>query len=323
MNHDHLRVLLEVARQGSFSAVAKRRNMDPSSISRIVQGVEHELGVRLFQRSTRHVALTEAGEAYLSRVSHLLEALDSAGETAKELGAHPGGTLRVTASVAFGQACLLPLLPEFMERYPDIHLELLLADANVDMVAERVDLALRLSPRMGQNFVRVKWFDSAYRICASPTYLERHDAITVPDDLRQHRCVLFGLPHPQSDWLVRDRSGNVRHLTVTPRACVSNGLAQRELALAGLGPALMPTWLIATDVATGTLVDLLPDYAATPSDFEGDAWLLYPDRTFLAAKTRTLVDFLLSKARREWSAAAIQRTQSANMNLVVPVTQLR
>jgi DNA-binding transcriptional LysR family regulator len=303
MNHDHLRLLVEIAQHGSFSSVAKLRDLDPSSVSRIVQGVERELGVRLFQRSTRHVTLTEAGNAYLERVSHLLDELDSASDALKSLEQHPAGVLRVTASVAFGQTCLVPLIPEFARLYPDIQLDLVFTDTNLDLVADRIDLALRLSPRMAQDAVRVKWFDASYKVCASPAYINRHGAIREPGDLECRKCVVFGYPQPQSTWIVHTRSGSVISLSVDAGITVSNGLAQRELALSGVGPALMPTWLCASHIATGRLVDLLPDHALAPSDFEGAAWLLYPNRSFLPVRTRVLMDFLLAHAPPDWMSA--------------------
>jgi DNA-binding transcriptional LysR family regulator len=301
MKHEHLRIILEVARHGTFSTVARQRNLDPSSISRIVQSAERELGVRLFQRSTRHVVLTEAGDAYLSHVSRLLEELDSASDSVREFAQRPKGTLRVTASVAFGQACVVPLLPEFLALYPDIRVELMLADGNLDMITERIDLAVRLSPHMGNDLVRVKWFDACYRICASPEYLRRCGSIRSPDKLHSHKCVLFGLPNPQSEWWITEESGRIQRVEMTPVATVSNGLAQRELTLAGVGPALMPIWLIADDLAAGRLVEILPGLDVVPANFDGGAWLLYPGRTFLPVKTRTMVDFLLSKAKQQWS----------------------
>jgi DNA-binding transcriptional LysR family regulator len=303
MNHDHLRILLEIARHGNFSGVAKQRNIDPSSISRIVRTVENELGVRIFHRTTRHVTLTEAGSIYLTKVSELLDAIDRAGDTVKELGGKVDGVLRVTASVAFGQTCLVPLLPDFLKVYPNIQLELFLADANLDIVAERIDLALRLSPRMDKSFVRVKWFHSSYRLCASPRYVARHGAVLSPGDLSRHRCVLFGLPNPQDEWLMRDRAGSVQRVNVKPYVCVSNGLAQRELVLGGAGLALMPAWLAAEDLFSGRLVDVLPNHIATPGEYDGAAWLLYPNRTLLPSKTRALVDYLLSRTKPEWSDA--------------------
>jgi DNA-binding transcriptional LysR family regulator len=301
MNHDHLRIVVEIAQQGNFSSVAKLHDLDPSSVSRIVQSVERELGVRLFQRSARHVALTEAGTAYVARVAHLLEELDAAGDAVKSMENRPTGILRITASVAFGQACLVPLIPEFARRHPEITLELILNDANLDMVADRIDLALRLSPRMAQDLVRVKWFDATYRVCASPAYLENHPAIERPEDLGRHPCVLFGHPHPQSTWNVRNAAGATQGITVPTAMVASNGLAQKALALAGMGPALMPIWLAAPEIASGALKQILPGYAVTPSDFEGAAWLLYPHRSFLPAKTRAIVNFLLDHVAKEWT----------------------
>jgi len=301
MNHEHLRVLIEVAQQGSFSRVAKQRDLDPSAVSRIVQSMERELGVRLFQRSTRQVALTDAGSVYLARVSHLLEELDAASDELKSMENHPRGTLKVTASVAFGQACLVPLIPEFIKLYPDIHLELLLTDANVDLISERIDLALRVSPRMAQEMVRVKWFDATYKVCATPDYLRQHSTIETIEDLKLHRFVLFGYPQPQSLWLVQDGHGTEHKVPVAPAMVCSNGLAQRELTLAGIGPALMPIWLAAPALQSGALVEVLPECSITPTDFAGAAWLLYPNRTFLPAKTRAIVDFLLKRSPPSWS----------------------
>lgn len=300
MNHEHLRIVVQIAQHGNFSSVAKIHRLDPSSVSRIVQSVERDLGVRLFQRSARHVALTEAGAAYVARVTHLLEELDAAGDAVKSMESRPSGVLRITASVAFGQACLVPLMPEFARLYPDIMLELIFDDANLDIVADRVDLALRLSPRMGQDLVRVKWFDATYTICASPAYVETHQAIERLEDLVHHRCVLFGHEHPQSTWHLRNDAGVTQSMTVPIAMVASNGLAQKALTLAGVGPALMPIWLSGPEIASGALMQILPGYAVTPNDFEGAAWLLYPHRSFLPAKTRAIVNFLQARVAKEW-----------------------
>ncbi|MFX1764885.1 LysR substrate-binding domain-containing protein [Paraburkholderia sp. A1RI-2L] len=120
-------------------------------------------------------------------------------------------------------------------------------------------------------------------------------------------------PQSPADWLLRDRANRVPHVSARPRICVTNGLAQRELVLAGAGPAILPAWLAADDLAAGRLFDVLPDYDATPGDFDGVAWLLYSNRTWLPAKTRALVDFLKRRARPEWSMARpkIRRNSSA------------
>ncbi|MBK5395954.1 LysR family transcriptional regulator [Pseudomonas sp. TH39(2020)] len=300
MNHEHLRVLVEIARLGSFSQVAKQRDLDPSAVSRIVQSVERDLGVRLFQRSTRQVSLTEAGGTYLARIAHLLEELDAASDEVKSAEQRPSGILKVTASVAFGQACLVPLVPEFIEMYPDVQLELLLTDTNVDLIAERVDLALRVSPHMAQDMVRLKWFDAAYTVCVAPSYIRNHPTVSVVEDLANHRHVLFGYPQPQSLWIVTDEGGVEHRISAQAAVVSSSGLAQRELAISGVGPALMPIWLAAPALKSGALVELLPHCSITPSNFSGAAWLLYPNRKFLPSRTRVMLDFLLKHTMQCW-----------------------
>ena len=138
-----LQIFVEVIRQGSFAAVARDRNLDPSSVSRAIAGLEAELGVRLFQRTTRQLSPTEAGTAYFERIEPLVEEMQQANNLATDMSRQPKGTLRVTASVSFGQKCIVPLLPNFGTLYPDLTVDLLLTDAVVDLFAERIDVALR------------------------------------------------------------------------------------------------------------------------------------------------------------------------------------
>jgi DNA-binding transcriptional LysR family regulator len=296
MNLEYLRIAIEISQQGNFSAVAKLRNMDPSVVSRIVQTLERDLGARIFQRSARHVTLTEAGGRYLNRILPLVDALDSARDEIKSLEKQPKGVLRITASVAFGQVCLVPLVPAFSRAYPEVELELFLTDTNLDLISERIDIALRLSPHMAQDMIRVKWFNSSYVVCASPTYLKQQKPLREIADLQEHRFVLFGLPNPQANWVVRAVAGDIQHVAVSAAVVASNGLAQRDLVLSGIGPALMPIWLASSGLEDGSLVQVLPDLAITPNHFEGAAWILYPNRSFLPAKTRAMVDFLLSES---------------------------
>jgi DNA-binding transcriptional LysR family regulator len=163
-----VRLLVEVSRRGSFTAVARGRGIDPSSVSRAVAALERELGVRLFERTTRALAPTEAGRLYLARVAPLLEEFDRASDEARSARADPVGALRLTASVAFGQVCLVPLLPAFRGAFPRLGLELLLTDANLDLVADRVDLAVRLAPSFRADVIGTKLFPTRYRVCASP-----------------------------------------------------------------------------------------------------------------------------------------------------------
>ncbi len=287
-----MRIFVEVARRGSFAAVARDRDVDPSSVSRAVAQLEDDLGVRLFQRSTRRVALTEAGEIYLARATTLVEELADARDEARGISAGPAGTLRLTAAVSFGNTVLTPLLPEFRDRYPAVKLELLLTDTVLDLVAERVDLAIRLGRRFDADFVATKLFDTQYRVCANPAYLNNKKAPLVPEELQQHSCLLLALPDYRSRWLFRDQQGAVQVVPIHGDVTILSTLALRACALMGMGPALLPNWLVDEDIATGRLVDLYPDYRVAATDFDTATWLLYPSRTYLPNKVRVMIDFL-------------------------------
>ncbi len=151
MDTRDLALFAETARLGSFAAVAKLRGIDPSAVSRAIAGLETDLGLRLFQRSTRRLSLTEAGDSYLARALPLIEELARIGTEARAAHSVPSGTLRLTASVTFGQARLVPLLAGFRARHAQVGLECLFTDANLDLVAERIDLAIRLAPATEGN----------------------------------------------------------------------------------------------------------------------------------------------------------------------------
>lgn len=292
MELDTLRIFVEVARRGGVAAVARERDVEPSSISRAVAGLEERLGTRLFQRTTRQVALTEAGEIYLSRVEPLVEELERAGEDAMAATAGPAGTLRITTSVAFGHMKLVPLLPALKSAYPALRLDLLLTDANLDLVAERIDLAIRLAPRVEGDFVAARLLRTRYHVCATPNYLKAAAPLEVPEHLSQHRCLLSALPDFRSRWKFRSASGEIREVPVSGDLFTTNALALRECALAGMAPALLPDWLIGADLAAGRLVDPFPLECTTATDFETGAWLVYPSRTWLPTKVRAAIEFI-------------------------------
>jgi DNA-binding transcriptional LysR family regulator len=292
MDLESLALFVEVAHRGSFAAVARDRDVDPSSVSRSIALLEESLGLRLFQRTTRRMSLTESGERYLKRVEPLIEEFGRAGEEALAGSRAPGGTLRLTASVAFGNARLTPLLPAFRSRFPNLTLELILNDANLDLVAERIDLAVRLGPSITSDVIAAKLFETRYRVVASPSYLAAASSpLAIPDDLRCHDCLLMMLPEFRERWLFRDAAG-ITQTHVGGKILSSNPLTLRDAALAGLGPTLLPNWLIDEAIAKGQLVDLFPAYHVAATTFDTAAWLLYPSRSFLPHKVRVTIDFL-------------------------------
>ena len=275
METNLIRLMIDVARHGSFAGAARQHRLDPSSISRTVAQIEAELGFRIFQRTTRSMSLTEAGRRYLKKVEAVLQELDAAAEEAGALHAAPKGWLRMTASVAFGNRCLVPLLPRFRADFPELQLELILSDDNLDLVGEGFDLAIRLGPSLSGDLVGSRLFDTTYRVCASRAYLKKAPGLRRPTDISAVACVLFTLPEFSSRWLFRDSRGAVTEIPVKGDIFISNALALRECALAGLGPALLPNWLIDDDIAGRRLINLFPAYRVTATTFDTAAFVLY------------------------------------------------
>lgn len=292
MNLDDLRLLHDVARLGSFAAAARQRDTDPSSISRAVAAVEDRLGLRVFQRTTRRLSLTEAGEAWLSRALPLAEELETLTEQARSAGTTPQGTLRLTASVTFGQRVIVPLLPAFRARHPQVAIEALFTDANLDLVADRVDLAIRLAPAVEGDVIATRLIDTRYRVVASPAYLAAAPPLDRPEHLSDHRVLLFALRAFRQRWRFRDAMGQITEVPVQGDITLSPAGTLRDAAVAGMGPALLPHWLVDDDIRAGTLVRCLPGWDATATTFDTGAWALYPSRPWLPAKVRAMIDFL-------------------------------
>lgn len=298
MDLNSLKLTLEVARAGGFAPVARAEGVDPSTVSRAVAQVEASLGVRLFERSTRRLALTEAGARYLQGLEPALEELAHAAEAARGDVERPSGALRLTASVAFWQRRIGPLLPRFRAAHPDLRVEALISDANVDLIAERIDLAIRLAPEPSGEGVATKLIDTRYRVCASPDYLVAAPPWARPEDIAAHDGLHFAHTPYRTRWRFRDAAGAVTEAPVRSACVLSSALALRDAALAGLGPALLADWLIEEDLAAGRLVDLFPAHDVTATSFETAAWAIYPSRAFLPAKTRAALDFLRAALRR-------------------------
>lgn len=292
MDMPDLRLLQDVARLGSFAAAARLRNTDPSSISRAVAAAEDLLGLRVFQRTTRSLSLTEAGEAYLSRAIPLVEELAALTEQARSISAEPEGVLRMTSSVTFGQRIIVPLLPAFRARYPRIGVEGLFTDANLDLVADRMDLAVRLAPTVEGDVIAARLMNTRYRVVAAPGYLAAAPPLDRPVDLKRHRVLLFALRAFRQHWRFRDVGGSVTEVPVQGDITLSPAGMLRDAAISGLGPALLADWLVDDDIRAGRLTRCLAAWDATATTFDTGVWAVYPSRPFLPGKVRAMIDFL-------------------------------
>jgi len=292
MEIQSLKTVLLVRELGSIAAAARALDVDASSVSRTLASVERELGLRLFQRSTRTLGLTEDGERYLNRIAPQIEDLEAAREEAASKDASPRGTLRMTASVAFSQEFFVPLLPRFQDMYPDLSVELFPSDSNLDLLAEGLDLAIRLAAAPKGDLISTRLAETRYRVVAAPDYLKSVGPVGNPHDLTRLNCLRFALPNFRSAWRFRKSGEEPFAVEVSGKTVISSAASLREAARLGMGAALLPDWLIAGDLAKGRLVNLFPDYECAAADFETAAWILYPSKTYLPRKVRVMIDFL-------------------------------
>ena len=290
MDLERLKTFRDIAHCGSIAGAARLAGCDPSAVSRSIASLEAELGVRLFQRTTRRLELTEAGEGYLRRIEPLIDELLVARDEALGLAGRARGRLRVTASSAYGQTVVAPLLRSFRERFPDVQLELYLTDTLVDLVGDRVDVALRLGPRPAGDWIAARLARTVMRVVASPDYLRSSPAIAVPEDIAGQTC-LIGVFQSRATWIFR-HSGREETVSVSGTIATSNTLVLKRCVLEGLGVAVLADWLVDEEVAAGRLVIALPGWDVAVRDFDTGVWIVYPSRSFLPVKTRSFIDHL-------------------------------
>lgn len=295
MNTKSLKIFNSVMQKGSFAAVARDLDADPSAISRTIANLEKELGIRLLHRSTRRLVPTEAGLVYFNRIESILEQLEQAENIAADTGEQVTGTLRITAPTSFGLTHLSSVIPEFLNTYPHLSVEILMTNSIVDLLQERVDVALRLSSLSDSSLIAQKLFDIDYVICATEEYLSLHGKPASPNALKNHNCLVFPVPGYASRWKFKNSQGVIDDIEIKGRCSITNSLAIKQCVVANLGIALLPQWSIKQELDDNSLKDLFPDYKVTATDFDIAGWLLYPSRKYLPIKTRQFIEFMKHK----------------------------
>jgi DNA-binding transcriptional LysR family regulator len=285
-------VFVQVVEQGSLTAAAHALRLSPSAVSKLIARLEDRLGVRLLQRTTRRVAATAEGHLFYERAREILEELAAAEELVSAGRLRPRGTLRVSLSHGFGMSRIVPLVPDFTARYPDIELQLAFADRRIDLAGQGIDLALRLGPVQDESLIARRLGDHGRIVCAAPAYLAQHGTPTRPGDLAAHNCILFDQPDYLNQWPFRGPDGTVDRVRVRGNFRSDNGDALFELLLQGLGIAWAADFLALPHLAAGRLVPLLADASI---DERTAIHAVYPQRRHLPAKVRAFIDFLLER----------------------------
>ncbi len=282
-----MRAFAAVVDAGSFVAAADALDISKAAISRQVADLEARLGVRLLNRTTRRLSLTDEGEVFYARAKELLGSLDEMESEVAARSGHAEGILKVTAPVSFGLLHLAPLWPGFMAKHPRVRLEVMLADRFVDLVEEGMDLAVRIARLESSSLVSRRLSSTRLILCASPKYLKKHGRPRHPADLARHAVIAYSLLSVGDDWQFTGPEGLV-HVRVQPRMRTNSGDTCRAVALGHEGIVLEPSFMLADDLAAGRLVQVLPDYRS----LEMGIYAVYPSRKFVAPKVRVLIDYL-------------------------------
>ncbi len=292
-----LTVFGSVVESGGFSAAARRLNMSVTMVSNHVQSLEERLGVRLLNRSTRKVSLTEIGRTYFERSQQVLADLDDADRVATALHATPRGTLRLHTSMSMVRF-LAPIASEFLTTHPAVALDLTVGERMVAMIEDGYDLAIRTIPPPDSGLIVRRLTPWRHILCCAPAYLDAHPAPTHPSDLAHHNCLRFAHYPFGEEWRFEDAAGEPAAVRVSGNLVTNSAETLRLMALAGHGIFLAPSFVIAEEVASGALVPLLPGFR--PVEFAINA--IYPHRHHLSTKVRSFIDLLSERfqAHRAW-----------------------
>ncbi|MGO7986405.1 LysR substrate-binding domain-containing protein [Rhizobium leguminosarum] len=286
-----MEVFVIAAELQSFSAAGRRLKISPSAVSKLVTRIEDRLGTRLLVRSTRTMTLTPEGEVYLSRARRILTDITETEQIVAGGGKMiPRGLLRVNASVGFGERHLLALIPAFLERYPEVQLDISLTDGIIGLIEERTDIAIR-SGAMDDSSLRArKLLESRRVIVASPAYLDAKGIPKTPQDLANHNCFSFNFRRSLNEWPFRNPgTSEVYRLPVTGNTAVNSGMIMRRLCLSGSGLGRVGQFHVQPDIDAGKLIPLLEEY--NPHDME-QIHAVFAGHEHLAARIRAFIDFL-------------------------------
>lgn len=283
-------IFSHVVETGSFSAAALRLGIAKSAVSKHVSLLEENIGVRLLNRTTRRLSLTDVGETYYHSCVKMVEAIEEAKHCVTSLQDEPRGMLRITCPASFGIRHVTPLLNEFLQLYPALNAELLLDDNITDMTEQGIDVAIRVGWLPDSSLRARKLRDAPRLLCASPAYLDRMGTPKTPEDLMAHEWIIFTLlPTPHRYTFTQRKKTTA--IQIKGRIKTNNGNAVRTLMLEGAGIAALSDFLVAEDIENGSLIQLLPDYHIA----DAGIYAVYHEQRLQQVKIRKFIDFLAQR----------------------------
>ncbi|MBI6705506.1 LysR family transcriptional regulator [Pseudomonas viridiflava] len=287
-------LFVQVVRNGSFAQAARQLGVPSNTVSRRVQQLEEQLGARLLQRSTRKLVVTQTGQDFFERCKEAVDGLIDAGDRIVSSGEIPSGKVRVAAMADFFDFFSIQWVADFLARYPKVQLEFVLADARSDLIAERLDIAFRGGPLLDSGYVGRQLIPAGTEgMVASPGYVQAHGMPEGLEDLVDHYCVSTGHPSGLTTWRLVGPQGTEHTVQLASRFNANTAQALRRATLAGLGIALLPTALIASDLKAGRLVPIVPRYQRTSHGLH----VLYPSRQHLPLAVSAFIELVMEKLR--------------------------
>ncbi|NOU49397.1 LysR family transcriptional regulator [Pseudoalteromonas sp. JBTF-M23] len=289
---DGLKAMVAVAQTHSFTTASERLGLSKSLVSKYVAQLEQQANVRLFNRTTRRVDLTEAGEKFYNHAVLVLERYQEMLDNTRAMNNSLIGTLRVSAPFALGETKLAQILPEFILAHPDLKVEVVLSNANVNVVEEGIDVRLRVGELSDSSLIARKISTYPLVVCCSPKYLQSVGGINHPEDLCKAMCIIDSNYKLGSTWPFVHRNGQRKHnIEVKSQLSLNSPSASKEVAKKGGGVILCPIFVVEEDLSKGDLVQLLEDYDVC----QFDLLAVYPHREYVAQKVKVFIDFLREK----------------------------
>ena len=298
-----VRTFVRAAELGSFTQVALDLSIKTSTASRHISELEADLRIALFNRSTRGLSLTEGGKVFYARASQVLLELEEAKSAASSLNLSPSGLLRVTLPVSFGRRHVMPYIPEFMARYPDIDVDAVFSDDTVNLIEARIDVGVRIGTLTDSSLMARRLAPQRRVACASADYLRAHGKPATLAALKQHQCLVFSRTLGEYWYGTKTDAAQAGEATeadwqkvlIGGRFTANDSDALLEAALGGLGIALLPTWLAYAPLHAGRLENVLPGWDVRFAPEAPSIWAVYPRKKTVSSKVRSFIDFLTEK----------------------------
>jgi len=288
---DGMKTIIAAVETGSFTAAGERQGISKALVSKYVGEVESRLGVRLFNRSTRRLSLTEEGQRYYDQAVPLLEEFSVMVDNVTGAQSAPRGLLRVSVPQTFGEMSLSPLIPKFLEAYPDLSLDLQLSDRMIDMLEEGIDVVIRIGGVDDSSLIARHIKTLPLTLCASPEYITQQGEPLSAEDISKHTCIIDSNFRIGKQWPIVDPEGQTTSIEVSSKVAVNSPRAVKEIAMAGGGIGMIPRFIVESELQEGVLKEILPGYKT----LEFGLFAIYPHRRYLSKKVRCFIDFLMDE----------------------------